>query len=174
MRGREWVGVGGLQQLQDKHLVLIWGQRWTRPNGSPAGQSLVTAKGGRHSARTLGRDPLGTSWHSPVLLPVICQGCPSAPANLAPRSSPGPPPGVSEQICLLLVDTHPTRTWEGTAHLPVSTVRVRLLPDIEVYKYFCFCEVSPAGSLLQGICNMPGGRYRQAVVGRTTGSTTMD
>lgn len=35
------------------------------------GQSLVTAKGADGgSARTLGCDPLGTSWHCPVLLPV--------------------------------------------------------------------------------------------------------
>lgn len=38
---------GGLQQLQDKHLVLIWGQRWTRPNGSPARAVSSHSQGGR-------------------------------------------------------------------------------------------------------------------------------
>ena len=76
----------------------------------------------------------------------IARAAPLPPANLAPRSSLGPPPGVSEQICL------PSSRY--TSHR--KDLRVDGTPPGEhcacppppsrkgVFKhFFCFCEVSP-------------------------------
>lgn len=47
----------------------------------------------------------------------------------------------------LLVNTHPTeRSWKRTAHLPVSTVHVLLLPAVEVCLNTSFVSVRSAQS----------------------------